>query len=295
MKHEIIIKIQELRSKGKSYGDIARQLLITKSQACYFSKIDLNERKEKLNDKFSFEEKICELAKKCENINQICKIIGKKSTNENYKRIKNILQINNVDIPHFNQNISNNSSSAKKDVKYYLVSGSTIAISKLRERIIKNGIKEHKCEKCGRTEWEGEQIPLELHHINGDRLDNRIENLQLLCPNCHTLTDNYCGKKLKKEPNKCRLCGKEISRNSSYCVECYHKTMKKKYHSYKNGLTHPSKDELIDDFRKLHSFSAVGRKYGVSDKAIVKWCESYLLPTTKQSIKNYILGVGREV
>lgn len=294
MKDETIIKIQELRSKGKSYGDIARQLLITKSQACYFSKIDLDERKEKLNNKLSFEEKICELAKKCENINQICKIIGKKSTNENYKKIKNILQINNVDISHFNQNICNNNTSPKKDIKHYLVSGSTISISKLRERIIKNGIKERKCEKCGRTEWEGEQIPLELHHINGDRLDNRIENLQLLCPNCHTLTDNYCGKKLKKETNKCRLCGKEISRNSSYCVECYHKTMKKKYHSYKNGLTHPSKDELIDDFRKLHSFSAVGRKYGVSDKAIVKWCESYLLPTTKQGIKNYILPVGRE-
>ena len=108
MKDETIIKIQELRSKGKSYGDIARQLLITKSQACYFSKIDLDERKEKLNDKLSFEEKICELAKRCENINQICKIIGKKSTNENYKKIKNILQINNVDISQFNQNICNN-------------------------------------------------------------------------------------------------------------------------------------------------------------------------------------------
>ena len=183
MKNEIIIKIQELRSEGKSYGDIARELLITKSQACYFSKIDLNERKEKLNDKLSFEEKICELARKCENINQICKIIGKKPTNENYKKIRNILQINNIDISHFNKEICSNNTSPKKDIECYLVSGSTIAISKLRERIIKNGIKERKCEKCGRTEWEGEQIPLELHHINGDRLVSEeifVQNLKEL-------------------------------------------------------------------------------------------------------------------
>jgi len=43
------------------------------------------------------------------------------------------------------------------------------------------------CERCGRTEWEGEPIPLHLDHINGEATDNRIENLRVLCPNCHAL------------------------------------------------------------------------------------------------------------
>ena len=67
---------------------------------------------------------------------------------------------------------------------------------KLRKRLLKEKIKPHKCECCGRKTWKGCKIPLELHHINGIRSDNRIENLQLLCPNCHALTNNYRGRNI---------------------------------------------------------------------------------------------------
>ena len=52
----------------------------------------------------------------------------------------------------------------------------------------------HKCEKCQLTEWQGVPITLQVHHIDGDRTNNKLENLQLLCPNCHSLTDNFCRK-----------------------------------------------------------------------------------------------------
>lgn len=64
----------------------------------------------------------------------------------------------------------------------------------LKERLFKEGVKEKKCECCGRTSWLGKPIALELHHINGIKNDLRLENLQILCPNCHAFTDNYRGK-----------------------------------------------------------------------------------------------------
>ena len=57
-----------------------------------------------------------------------------------------------------------------------------------------------KCEKCRRTEWEGQRIPLCVHHIDGNHINNQIENLQVLCPNCHAQTDNYCGRNTNKRP-----------------------------------------------------------------------------------------------
>ena len=58
---------------------------------------------------------------------------------------------------------------------------------------------EYKCEECNLTIWNNKQIPLELHHINGNNKDNSLDNLKLLCPNCHALMDNYRNRNNKGE------------------------------------------------------------------------------------------------
>lgn len=63
--------------------------------------------------------------------------------------------------------------------------------TKLKERLVKEGLKEYKCECCGISEWQGKPISLQLHHINGINNDHRLSNLQLLCPNCHSQTENF--------------------------------------------------------------------------------------------------------
>jgi len=57
------------------------------------------------------------------------------------------------------------------------------------------GLLEYKCSICGINTWLNKPLTLQLDHINGDNRDNRIEILRLLCPNCHSQTDNFCGKK----------------------------------------------------------------------------------------------------
>ena len=67
----------------------------------------------------------------------------------------------------------------------------------LKARLVSAGLKDGRCERCGISEWLDRPLSIALHHINGDRLDNRLENLELLCPNCHSQTDTFGGRNLR--------------------------------------------------------------------------------------------------
>jgi hypothetical protein len=77
-----------------------------------------------------------------------------------------------------------------------LVRGRFTNTSRLKARLIDEGLKEPRCEACGRDRWNDRPIPLELDHINGRRDDNRMVNLRILCPNCHAQTDTYRGRNI---------------------------------------------------------------------------------------------------
>jgi hypothetical protein len=78
-------------------------------------------------------------------------------------------------------------------LKEILVKGSTYrSTSHLRNRLLKAGLLKAECSACGLTTWRGQPLPLHLDHINGDHTDNRLENLRILCPNCHAITDTWC-------------------------------------------------------------------------------------------------------
>ena len=167
-----------------------------------------------------------------------------------------------------------------------------VSSSKLRQKLIIDGIKKEKCERCGLSEWLGEPLSLELHHIDGNHYNNDFTNLQILCPNCHSLTQNFRNtnivKKIKKEAgnqkhsliktNKCKECGKLITDKASMCQDCFKKSTRK--------VEWPDRETLKNDIR-TQSFLSLSSKYGVSDKAIVKWCIHYGLPSKKRDIKNY--------
>jgi hypothetical protein len=121
----------------------------------------------------------------------------------NYKTIKDKLKKWNIDISHFTGSAWNVGTrytpfGKKSEIKDILVNESNYTNSSfLRKRLIKEGLKEEICECCKLKEWMHQPIKLELHHKNGVNNDNRLENLELLCPNCHSYTDNYRGKNIK--------------------------------------------------------------------------------------------------
>jgi 5-methylcytosine-specific restriction endonuclease McrA len=92
--------------------------------------------------------------------------------------------------------------SYKRPLKSYLVENSPYQSNKLRIRLLVEGIKPHQCEVCGNSTWNNKLIPLELDHINGVNNDNRLENLRIICPNCHAQTEHYRGNNWGKAARK---------------------------------------------------------------------------------------------
>ena len=90
-------------------------------------------------------------------------------------------------------------SNKRKSALEYIQQDS-VKIPKLRQKLIEDGYKEEKCESCGLSEWMGQKISLELHHMDGNRYNNSLHNLQILCPNCHSLTPNHSMKKVYNKP-----------------------------------------------------------------------------------------------
>ena len=126
----------------------------------------------------------------------VLKSLGLRPYGGNYQIAhKNIKRLN-LDTSHFTgQGWSKGMKfSPKRQLSEILTNGVQYQSYKLAQRLVSEHVKEYRCEVCGNDVWLDNPIPLELHHINGDHCDNRLENLQLLCPNCHALTNNYRGK-----------------------------------------------------------------------------------------------------
>ncbi len=114
----------------------------------------------------------------------------------NYKTFHRAVKYFNLDISHFKGQGWNKGKffGPKRDIEEYLNNNYQISSSSLRLRLLKEKFFQPKCYSCNLTLWMGNPIPLELEHKDGNHSNNSLDNLTLLCPNCHALTPTYCGK-----------------------------------------------------------------------------------------------------
>ena len=134
-------------------------------------------------------------------ISEVCRRMGIKPVGGNYKTIKKYINLYELDNSHFTGQGWNCGENYKHfgkkcELEDILIEDSTYTnTTNIKNKLYDKGLKERKCEICGIENWNNKYLSFHLDHINGKNMDNRIENLRILCPNCHSQTDTYCKNK----------------------------------------------------------------------------------------------------
>lgn len=190
--------------------------------------------------------------------------LGLKYTHSgNYQTFHRHCAIYGIETPKFDYSSITSAAIMKNTIplEEILVENSTSAIKNqsLKGRLIRENLIEDVCSKCGvGNTWNGEALVLQLDHINGVNNDNRLENLRVLCPNCHSQTSTFCSRsgRRKKEKEK-RDPNKYVPKPTIRKV-----------------VNRPPYEVLLEETSSL-GYVKTGKKYGVSDNAVRKWIKYY--------------------
>lgn len=214
-----------------------------------------------------------ELICSCGNRRTFHKIVNKYNLKEELEELKGKTRKRNGD------NLKEYNSFPRRSLEGTFCINSPVDRGRVKKRILRDSLIEYKCAFCDNVgEWNGKPLILQLDHINGVNTDNRLENLRFLCPNCHTQTETYAGKRTKLS-NTCMDCGKPILKKSIRCNDCNIEKIKL------NSPIPITKGELFELLKET-PFTKVGEIYNVSDNAVRKWCLKYNIPNKSSYYRN---------
>jgi predicted RNA-binding Zn-ribbon protein involved in translation (DUF1610 family) len=146
-------------------------------------------------------EKLNNFVKESTELKNVLCLLGLPALGGNYNTLKKRIKEDNIDISHIRMGCGHGkgkTTNRRISIVDMFIANSNIDRAVIRRRLIKDKLIPYECSGCGNTGvWNNKQITLHLEHKNGIRNDNRLENLEFLCPNCHSQTDTYCGKNNK--------------------------------------------------------------------------------------------------
>lgn len=187
----------------------------------------------------------------------------KNSTNS--KKLESILKNRNIDITHF-RSIKKRKKYSKEDI--FCINSNYKG--SLKYNILKLKLKENKCQSCKlEPRWNNAYLSLQIDHINGISNDNRIENLRILCPNCHSQTETFGSKNHKIKGRKqyhCRSCKKHVSQGKDICKECHVDFL---LENSKFKISTSDLKEII----QIETLTDIAKRFGVTANTVKKRCK----------------------
>jgi 5-methylcytosine-specific restriction endonuclease McrA len=159
------------------------------------------------NDRWANPEHIQEAVAAANSYSDVLRALGLRTEGGNIRTLKRYLERLGISDAHLKngkaiaaQALARSVQTRRVPLENILTVNSTYDRSTLKRRLLKEGLLKHECAKCHNVgNWLGEPLVLELEHKNGDPTDNRLCNLELLCPNCHSQTPTYSGRNNRKK------------------------------------------------------------------------------------------------
>lgn len=244
-----------------------------------------------MSSKFEIDEAaLIEAVEKCNSVAEVMRYLDYSVSGVSHKIFKNKISAMGLTFKKVRK-----TSTPRLLEEYLVLDGPPIKSSELKNKLLKTNVLEYKCSMsyCGISDWHGQKISLQLDHIDGNRRNNQLENLRLLCPNCHTQTETWGFKKGHNNnkdvgdkdsqffrpmaSEKVSLVKKRKTTRKSYCVDCnceiLYGSHRCKTCNYLNRVGSSTKYPELDVLIKMvesQGYEATGREIGVTGNAIKK-------------------------